>query len=29
MILDTLLFVGAENSDSWRARKGELQRAFL
>jgi hypothetical protein len=23
-----MLFVGAENTDSWQARKGDLQRAF-
>jgi hypothetical protein len=28
MILDTLLFVGAENTESWHARKGDLQCAF-
>jgi hypothetical protein len=29
MILDTLLFAGAENTNSWCATKGDLQRAFL
>jgi hypothetical protein len=29
VILDTLLFIGAENINSWYARKGELQCAFL
>jgi hypothetical protein len=28
MILDTMLFVGAENTKSWHARKGDLQCAF-
>jgi hypothetical protein len=27
-ILTTLYFVGAENTDSWHPRKGDLQRAF-
>jgi hypothetical protein len=29
MILTTLYLAGAKNTDSWHARKGDLQRAFL
>jgi hypothetical protein len=29
MILSTLLFASAENTDSWCARYGDLQHAFL
>jgi hypothetical protein len=28
MILTTLYFAGAENTDSWHAKKGDLQCAF-
>jgi hypothetical protein len=29
VILTILLFADAENTDSWHAKKGDLQRAFL